>query len=158
MLGIIIIIISVSMQLYTPPEDPLIEHHLIMQAEAKSNVSFWVYFTDKGIFNKADYNKAVENAKRMFPKRTLERRKKARGKEIAFRDLPVAEEYIQAIRHKGAVIKGVSRWFNAVVCEGNIDVIEEIAKLPFVRKISQERKLISRIYKSTIWKLSLIHI
>ncbi|UCE67135.1 MAG: S8 family serine peptidase [Candidatus Zixiibacteriota bacterium] len=50
-------------------------------------------------------------------------------------DYPVNRDYVRALRQKGARIRHVSRWLNAVSVSASPGVLDEIAGLSFVREI-----------------------
>jgi serine protease AprX len=50
-------------------------------------------------------------------------------------DIPVSNQYIKSISITGANILTRSRWFNTVVVEANMDMINEISALPYVSEI-----------------------
>ena len=92
-----------------------------------------VYFTDKGSNVEMLTNpylflspKAIDN-------------KQMRGVSLDHSDLPVADEYINALRERGLEVKVTSRWFNYALVDGE-DVLEKVSALSFVRRVETPRK------------------
>ncbi|MGC9110331.1 MAG: S8 family serine peptidase [candidate division WOR-3 bacterium] len=89
----------------------------------------WVFFTDKGIYNRAQYQAALDALKRTAPPAPPRRR------EFDFDDLPVRQDYIRAIEARGARLRTISRWLNAASFELAPELVPEIYNLPFVYDI-----------------------
>jgi len=89
----------------------------------------WVYFDKKDKSKVAELDPAAV---------------KRRGKHNIFTatkyDYIIQEEYIKEIEAVGAEIKNQSRWLNAVSLVVDINQIELIQKLPFVKKIEPVRQ------------------
>ncbi|MEZ5358900.1 MAG: S8 family serine peptidase [Candidatus Zixiibacteriota bacterium] len=96
-------------------------------------VKVWVYFTDKGVNNQAEFQQKA--AAVTLTDETLGRRKKMGLDHITFLDLPVEKKYVNAITARGPKVKRVSRWLNAASFYMTIEQIDEINQLPFVAKI-----------------------
>ena len=92
-------------------------------------VKYILHFKDKGAVKAGSLNPSD-----YFTYKAVERRLKQR---ISFdqSDIPVSDQYINAISKTGATILTRSRWFNTVVIEANVDMIKEISALPFVSEI-----------------------
>ena len=89
----------------------------------------WVYFDkkDKSIFTELD-------------PAALKRRVKHNIFTATKYDSNIKEEYIKELEAVGAEIKNQSRWLNAVSLVVDINQIELIQKLPFVKKIEPVRQ------------------
>jgi len=97
-------------------------------------VRVWVYFTDKGI-STDNYHKALQTVKEKMNKLSLERRK-LRGGVIDYDDIPLNEEYVEAVEELGGLRLRKSKWLNAASYWIAKDDIDEIAALDFVYKIT----------------------
>ena len=89
----------------------------------------WVYFDkkDKSIITELD-------------PAAIKRRVKHNIFTATKYDSNIKEEYIKELEAVGAEIKNQSRWLNAVSLVVNINQIELIQKLPFVKKIEPVRQ------------------
>ena len=89
----------------------------------------WVYFDkkDKSIFTELD-------------SAAIKRRVKHNIFTATKYDSNIKEEYIKELEAVGAEIKNQSRWLNAVSLVADINQIELIQKLPFVKKIEPVRQ------------------
>ena len=103
-------------------------------AVSQSSVSprMWIMFRDRGSVT-TDV-RTTSPAALGISERALWRRAKVLPYDQLTdeRDLPVAPEYIEAIRATGAVIKATSRWFNAVSVEATPAQLIACRQLPFV--------------------------
>jgi hypothetical protein len=110
----------------------------LANVKSGEKLKVWIYFTDKG--NSLD--KFYSNPQLVVSKRSLQRRAKVMEKNalIDFRDLPVKNEYVSAIKSLGVKIHHRSRWFNAVSAYATLNEIEEIKNLSFVKGIDLVRK------------------
>lgn len=120
-------------------ENPVIGSRL-QQSMAKSvasdHVVVWVYFTDKGVFTEEGYEGALKNVERNLTEKTRKRRAKMGHTRLCdFRDIPVYRAYIDQIVSMSVRHRTTSKWFNAVSIEVRVDMLDRIARLPFVRKI-----------------------
>lgn len=86
----------------------------------------WVFLTDK--------KEAAPKAGQMknFARRT---RTRVDRKWVSRLDAPVSREYADVLRSRGAKIRAVSKWFNAVSVEASPKALREIASLPFVLRM-----------------------
>lgn len=89
---------------------------------------YWIPFRDK---NNSPY--LVTKPSVYLSQRAIDRRTR-QGIEITVQDFPVNPNYLSIIAEMDAVDIGLdSRWLNGVIVEiNNIDMIDEIGKLPFV--------------------------
>ena len=93
----------------------------------------WVFFVDKGLTAERRAAAIADFRARLSP-RALARRAKV-GIDVNENDLPVAQEYVEAVRDAGAEIVTKSRWLNAVSILGDETTIEAIRGLPFVKEV-----------------------
>ncbi len=91
--------------------------------EASASEKMWIYFTDK---DNSDQNITLDD-------KAIQRRLKVDIKDTWY-DRPVAQSYIAVMEELGAVIHNKSRWLNAVSITSDINIINEISLLPFVKK------------------------
>jgi len=95
----------------------------------------WVFFGDKHIADDQSVARALSDQQAALSSKTLARRAARRTAAglLDERDLPVAPQYIAAIRSTGAHVRFESRWLNAVSVTASADQLRAIAALPFVR-------------------------
>lgn len=91
--------------------------------EASASEKMWIYFTDK---DNSGQNITLDD-------KAIQRRLKVDIKDTWY-DRPVAQSYIAVMEELGAVIHNKSRWLNAVSITSDINIINEISLLPFVKK------------------------
>lgn len=103
-------------------------------------VKVWVYFTDKELFDEADYKRAVQERATQFPHRALARKQKVKTEPVDFYDLPVSQNYLKQIETLGARLAHPSRWLNAASFYVRPEQIDQIASLPFVKYVDLVRK------------------
>ncbi len=101
------------------------------------SVRVWVFFAGKGVDTEEAYRAALSDVAGEYTERAKARRVLRRTAPGLFdyRDLPLVEEYVARVADTGARIRTRSRWLNAVSVEANLEQIEVIASLPFVRWI-----------------------
>jgi len=97
---------------------------IILSIETATAEKLWIYFTDKDL--------AADNFITLDDK-TLQRRQKI-GLGLTWYDRHVSSAYIKSLEEYGAVIYQKSRWLNAVSISSDINIINEISFLPFVKK------------------------
>jgi len=129
-----------TLGLYSPPLKNKVSQSLSGWLASKSPNEFvkvWVFFTDKGVFTKDDYEDALKEAKSRMGAGVRKRRLKVRSEHnlVDFDDIPVYGEYIKQIEKYGAKLGVISRWLNAASFEIPIGIIDKVAKLPYVREI-----------------------
>ncbi|MBN1212077.1 MAG: S8 family serine peptidase [candidate division Zixibacteria bacterium] len=116
------------------PENVLTERAvLFLEKQTGPTVKIWVFFNDKGIFDKASFNLAAADIK--INDHTRTRRAKMGIEGVVFADLPVNRNYIDEITRLGAVYRRSSRWLNAASFEVTPDLLDNIAALSFVNRI-----------------------
>ncbi len=104
-----------------------------LQQKNPNSALVWVYFTDKGVFDKAGFDQRASSVR--LSDKVLRRRAKVEKTEVVFADLPVVESYVQQIAQLGGKHRRTSRWLNAASYEIPMDQLQAVALLPFVRKI-----------------------
>ncbi len=104
-------------------------------------VKAWVFFTDKGVRSRAEYDYALHQVERTYSRRAIWRRSirgdnASRGGALFdTRDLPVASAYVDEIERTGARVHARSQWLNAISIWVRYDQLDDIAALPFVREL-----------------------
>jgi hypothetical protein len=91
----------------------------------------WVFFTDKGIHNEAEYTAAVSAIASSANKPSV-------GRTPArpdFNDIPVRESYIREIENLGGRLRTVSKWLDAASFDLAPDLAARVYALPFVYDI-----------------------
>ena len=150
---------SPKIALLTLPSPGLSRKLTQREPNAAAQVSVWLFFTDKGITNRAEYEKARRAWEAGRSPRVLRRRAKVlpygRGTvcrvSADFRDLPVLPKYINAVKACGLKVRVVSRWFNGVSVQATAKQIAEVEKLPFVRSIAPVARFRRTVPKETEW-------
>ncbi|WP_333820852.1 S8 family peptidase [Ohtaekwangia sp.] len=87
---------------------------------------YMVFFTDK-----AGTSYSITNPSAFLSQRAIDRRVQ-QGIEITEQDLPVDEEYVQAVRETGANVYYRTRWYNGVLIQCDASLITTVQALPFV--------------------------
>lgn len=102
---------------------------------------YWIFFKDKGDYKPGEIlapgSEGYNIAKAELTEKALWRRSKVLAREmiVNYNDIPVKQEYIDAIVKLGLTPHAVSKWFNGVSIKAKKDKLDEIKKLPFVEKI-----------------------
>lgn len=102
---------------------------------------YWIFFKDKGDYKPGDIlapgSEGYNLAKSGLTEKALWRRAKVLTPEmiVNYNDIPVKQEYIDAVVKLGLTPHSVSKWFNGVSIKAKKDKLDEIKKLPFVEKI-----------------------
>ncbi|MCK4352101.1 S8 family serine peptidase [candidate division WOR-3 bacterium] len=140
------IILFLILGLYTSPRSPKISSNFgawLSQVPQEAPVKIWVFFTDKRIFTKSDYERALKKAENNLTIRARRRRLRVRrvGELCDFTDLPVYKEYVKTVEQLGSKRCVVSRWLNGASFIVPAKTIFEIEKLPWVREIDQVKLL-----------------
>ncbi|MBK8267756.1 MAG: S8 family serine peptidase [Planctomycetes bacterium] len=124
---------------FTGKSDPVISEPLsaMVTDSPLRPIRIWILFTDKAVFTQADLNRRIANRRAELPQRTLHRRalRGSGAAMLAYQDLPVCVEYVAAVRNTGALLRHQSRWANAMSVDATARQIQEIAALPFVRRV-----------------------
>lgn len=105
----------------------------ISGAKANETELVWIFFTDKG----KSLNKYFENPSSVISPKSLARRAKYyKGRPLIDEtDIPVNQDYIEQVEKLGVKLKHKTKWFNGISAFVKKEVIEQIALLPFVKKI-----------------------
>lgn len=101
-------------------------------------VTAWVYFTEKG-----NSNVALSNTAPISGKALLRRAKRGSIANTESFDREVNPVYIDQIQPLVQRIRHESRWLNAVSVEVRASELEQLASLPFVKKITEVARYIS---------------
>jgi hypothetical protein len=88
----------------------------------------WVFFTDKGIFNQADYGAAI----RILGRRSTAFSVGRSPDRPDFNDIPVRESYVRRIEQLGGRLRTTSKWLNAASFDMPPDLVNQVYSLPFV--------------------------
>jgi hypothetical protein len=88
----------------------------------------WVFFTDKGIYNQADYGAAIRAVGRSATVSSAGRS----PARLDFNDIPVRESYVRQIEQLGGRLRTVSKWLNAASFDLPPDLVAQVYSLPFV--------------------------
>jgi len=88
----------------------------------------WVFFTDKGIYNEAECEAAINAISR----RAIEPTAGGSRARPDFNDIPVRERYIRRIEALGGRLRTVSKWLNAASFDLPPPLVTQVYSLPFV--------------------------
>jgi hypothetical protein len=103
---------------------------MIFTFGGKAQNYYWVAFTDKN-----DSRFSISNPEEFLSERAIERRLK-QGINIDSLDLPVNQEYIDAVVNIGAEYIHSSKWLNGVTVKALFNSFENKAiELPFVKEV-----------------------
>lgn len=122
---------------------PVRDYLSLHQQDGRGKI--WVFFADKGVFNKADLSTALQTREQQLSPRAIQRRAKNGVEGAQIFDLPVRESYVRQVEALGARLRHESKWLNAASFEVDIQSLDQIAALPFVAKI-QPVALFQRSY------------
>jgi serine protease AprX len=123
--------------LFSPKTEPVISpdlSSLLSNLSSTDTVKIWVFFTDKGIFTREDYNRAKATFRNSLCPAALKRRKK-NNVEVDFFDLPVNQSYVEQILSHRAKLRQRSRWLNAASFEIQANKVADVANFPYVLQI-----------------------
>ncbi|MFH0895050.1 MAG: S8 family serine peptidase, partial [Bacteroidota bacterium] len=100
---------------------------LILPSVAQNK--YWVFFTDKKdvAFDPYSY----------FDKKAIQRRERCHLPLFDSTDMPVKDQYIQAVQNLSDSVGYSTRWFNAVVAWMQPDQKMKVESLPFVSSVEQ---------------------
>ncbi|MEA1980542.1 MAG: S8 family peptidase [candidate division Zixibacteria bacterium] len=104
-------------------------HNKINKSSSDYEHLIWIYF---------DENAVSDNVVALSEK-SLKRRAKVDSENylIDKNDYTIKPEIIEEMERTGVHIRHQSRWLRAVSAEANIDKIEQLSKMPIVKKISE---------------------
>jgi len=120
----------------SPKINPQFEEKLRL-SDFGEKTKIWIYFTDKGITDNNSLKTTLRQIENIFSDRSINRRVN-RTKSIDtfdFYDLPVYQNYIQALESIDLEIIRQSRWLNAVSVYTNYESIKLIQDMQFVAEI-----------------------
>ena len=124
-----------SNQLYREIISPSLQSHL-SASSITNDIPIWVLFRDRGL---APYelHESIQKVRASIDPRALRRRQKTLPDSLVVGewDVPVAEQYVDAIRQRSLELRTVSRWLNGVSAVVSSDLLLKIATLPFVERI-----------------------
>jgi len=124
-----------------PVETPKVDlktQKFLETLSSDSSVAVWVFFKDKGIKTKDEYNTALSLCVNQISERSLKRRMlRGRNPGLDFTDIPVNKPYLDELESIGVKIRVISRWLNSASVMANKSQIERIESLPFVRSIKK---------------------
>lgn len=103
--------------------------------QTDGKVKIWVFFTDKGIYNKQQFTSAALSTSERMSERAKARRAKHGVNEVRFIDLPVNARYVDELAARGVKILSTSKWLNAAAIELPLNHVGEISRLSFVEHI-----------------------
>ncbi len=106
-----------------------------------ATVRAWVYFADKSA-TKSESERALTERARA--------RRERNGVAVDVRDLPVAAAYVREVRSRGARVRHVSRWLNAVSVEATPRELLRIETLAFVRRLDRVRGFREPVFPGSI--------
>ena len=104
------------------------------------NYYAWIYFfeKDKSIQKSIVSNKAIKRRSKVNP-----------NKNYDWYDLNPSDEYIYKVLDTGAILRGQSRWLNAISIECTENEMIEISYMPFVKEIKPvnqfHRKIVNEL-------------
>ncbi len=125
-------------------------------SQDKPDTKYWIYFKDKGEFNPHTSIKpgteAYNKGKALLNEKAIERRRKVLSEEnlIDFADLPLEENYINAISKLNITIIAKSRWLNGVSAYLTPAQLSKIRSLDFVAGAVAVRKLNKQEFKTPV--------
>jgi len=104
------------------------------------SVDVWIFFTNRGL-TPTEIQSALRQADQsLLPENRKRRQKVFAGSLVSIRDLPVNAEYVHSLLQMGARYRTVSRYFNALSARIHIDLLGQIANLPYVDMIQPVAK------------------
>jgi serine protease AprX len=123
---------------------PSLEHN--MAASPGRPLRVWVFFTDKAVMDSRDLRIRLDARAAELGERTLARRAlRGAGGRADYSDLPIHQNYIDALRAAGAKLRHQSRWLNAASLDASAAQLRAIAELPFVRYVQPVARAARRL-------------
>ncbi len=105
-------------------------------ATPEEPVSVWVSFSDKGERSPGELAMMLARAETELSPRSRARRERARVSPLVdYLDVPLHAPYVDALRARGLVPYGQSRWFNRVAVRVPAGRLVDLAALPFVQHL-----------------------
>ncbi len=120
---------------------PTLSRLLAERAEDEP-IKAWVLFTDKGIGGSRALATATAALASTYNPRAVGRRRNRRTLPGLFdeHDLPVARQYIDAVKATGTRVNVTSKWLNGVSVWATRQQVERVDQLPFVKIIQPVRR------------------
>jgi len=116
-------------------------HHLVRATfeQGEQQALVWVFFTDKNV---DDLDAALRRLRDSYNPRAIWRRSMRRTLPDLFdeHDLPLAPEYVDAVRDRVSRLRVQSRWLNAVSVEATQEEVDSVAALPCVQSVQLVRR------------------
>ncbi len=149
----ILLMLSVFTQAQSEKYSQYLSHQL-QEKGMENTYKVWIFFTDKG----GNRQQKLAEAYKHISKRSLARRKKLLKNQplVTDYDIPVVEEYKQAVFPYLIKMRHESSWLNAISARVSGENIPKIAALDFVKKIDivRTRKYTHNLQTSRIQKES----
>ena len=121
--------------------DPQTTATTLRLARERGGEKVWIYFRDKEHVDPPAYRERLRAARASLPLRSHLRRAKVLGPELVdFHDLPVPRAYLTRLEELGAEVVWPSRWLNAASVRAPVEVLQRIARLPFVQRLEPVRR------------------
>ena len=96
-------------------------------------VKVWVFFTDKDVFDKAEFDRTAASV--TLTDRAWTRRAKMGLDHVTFADLPVPRRYLAQVETLGGKLRRVSRWLDAASFDLPLSQLDAVNSLPFVARV-----------------------
>ncbi|KAA3631783.1 MAG: PKD domain-containing protein [Calditrichaeota bacterium] len=110
---------------------PEVKSYLL--AKESEKVKVWIFFTDKGVFDKSGFEQKAATIN--ISEKVMNRRAKVNSAEVLFADLPVEKTYVEQITNLGATHRRSSKWLNAASFEMTIEQMESTSSFPFAASV-----------------------
>lgn len=112
---------------------PRLQHRLAGASEETIH-AVWIYFSDKGPSTEQRLSEAEQA---LLPKALARRSRQpfANQRLVDGHDLPLHQDYLTVVKKLVLRIRQKSRWMNALSAEVTSAGIEQLIKLPFIRKL-----------------------
>ncbi|HET9940922.1 MAG TPA: S8 family serine peptidase, partial [Candidatus Eisenbacteria bacterium] len=125
----------------SPRAPDVLSAQSLARLKAEGRSVLWVHFTDKAIPDAGSFAASLRSVDdRMDPRARARRARETGGRFVPdYYDLPVAQNYVDAVAATGVDVRHVSRWLNAMTVIANEGQARRIAALPFVRRVTPAR-------------------
>lgn len=104
-----------------------------LSSQDNENTSIWVFFTDKGVFTKEEFDNKATSL--LLNEKSIKRRAKVNKDKILFVDLPVMQDYVDNVINNGGKLRRISRWLNAASFDIPIANINQLESFSFVAEV-----------------------
>ena len=129
----VLIVILISMMADAAPLSMNLSSRL-SQLPPGETLPVWVFFHDRGM-SQSEIDAALSALGQQYPSRTIERRAKSGLTAFSKIDLPVCQSYLDEVVAITGKIRTVTRYFNGVSVNVDLEKALQIAALPFVKSI-----------------------